>query len=435
VGTSAVSDKPEIATAAISGGKIRITSVGTGAATVTVSDGTNNTTIAVSVAATGAITLTVSKYSPTFTPATNESIANTEAVLGLVGTSAVSDKPEIATTAISGGKIKITSVGTGAATVTVSDDANHKAAIAVSVAATGAITLSVSPYTPTFTSATDESIANTEAVLGLVGTKAVSDTPAVATAALSDDKGKIKITSAVSAGTAIVTVSDGANHDAAIAVTIAASGAITATVKDKYVSTNPLIGAWRKGTTDNFTELFIFANDSIVYYAWQLNKMGNSINRINTTLTLTTAAGSKPYGYELKSGQLVIKDSYFTDNAGKPVDVVFTRIEGSSKTGVDGVWYSYERRDDDLHTLLIIREDGTVYTSFGMADNVIGAAGKQWSRAGYTYTLEPTKIIHLEDGSNMNINYSFDIDDPNILKLNLQGNLTESYTKTSALFP
>ncbi|GHV77552.1 hypothetical protein AGMMS49942_23730 [Spirochaetia bacterium] len=62
VGTSATSSKTNVATATIESGKVKITSAAEGTATITVSDGTNNATIAVVVAKTGAISETITKY-------------------------------------------------------------------------------------------------------------------------------------------------------------------------------------------------------------------------------------------------------------------------------------------------------------------------------------------------------------------------------------
>jgi hypothetical protein len=78
---------------------------------------------------------------PAFTASTNDSTANDAATLGLVGTGAVSGTPGVATAAIEGGKIKITSVSQGTAVITVSDASSHSATIAVTVAAGGAITI------------------------------------------------------------------------------------------------------------------------------------------------------------------------------------------------------------------------------------------------------------------------------------------------------
>jgi hypothetical protein len=89
-----------------------------------------------------------------------------------------------------------------------------------------------------FTSKTDNSTANTEAVLGFVGTSAASSDDSVATAAIGtgDNAGKIVITSK-KAGTAAVTVSAADFTNATIAVTVAADGAATIGDITKGVST------------------------------------------------------------------------------------------------------------------------------------------------------------------------------------------------------
>jgi hypothetical protein len=154
VGTNASSSAAGVATAAIVNGQVAITSVSAGTATITVTEGTNNATIAVTVAANGSITIgTITPYKVTFTSATNSGTANDLATLGLVGTSVSSSADGVATAAINAGKIDITSVAPGTATITVTDRTNN-ATIDVKVAANGSISISsiakYVSYTTTF---------------------------------------------------------------------------------------------------------------------------------------------------------------------------------------------------------------------------------------------------------------------------------------------
>ena len=84
---------------------------------------------------------------------------------------------------------------------------------------------------PDFPSKTDDTTANDETTLGLVGTSATSSSPSVATAKI--ENGKIAITSH-SAGTAVITVKDADEHTAGIKVTVAADGTITIGKITKY---------------------------------------------------------------------------------------------------------------------------------------------------------------------------------------------------------
>lgn len=78
----------------------------------------------------------------------NNATANDRATLGLVGTSVSSSAEGVATVAISDGKIVITSVSAGTATITVTDG-TQEATIAVTVGATGAITVgAITKYAP-----------------------------------------------------------------------------------------------------------------------------------------------------------------------------------------------------------------------------------------------------------------------------------------------
>jgi hypothetical protein len=84
-----------------------------------------------------------------FVSSTNDTTANTVAILGLEGTAVSSSNSAIATAEIAGGKIKIISVSAGTATITVSDASDHTATISVTVSDTGAITLgTIVKYTP-----------------------------------------------------------------------------------------------------------------------------------------------------------------------------------------------------------------------------------------------------------------------------------------------
>ena len=95
-----------------------------------------------------------------------------------------------------------------------------------------------------FVTTTDNTTANDEATLGLVGTNATSSDPAVATVEIKD--GKVVITS-VSASKATITVTDGTEgHEATIEVTVKPNGAITLGTITKYVDPNAVVeqGTW-----------------------------------------------------------------------------------------------------------------------------------------------------------------------------------------------
>ena len=74
----------------------------------------------------------------TFTSSTNNTVSNDEPTLGLIGTNASSNNTGVATAVIDSGKIKITSVAQGSATITVSDGTKI-ATIAITVSAAGTI--------------------------------------------------------------------------------------------------------------------------------------------------------------------------------------------------------------------------------------------------------------------------------------------------------
>ncbi|BAK17772.1 hypothetical protein SSIL_3349 [Solibacillus silvestris StLB046] len=93
-------------------------------------------------AGTGLVKLgTTTPPAPEFTSTTNVATVNDVNTLGLVGTTATSSDTSVATVAIADGKIAITSVKAGNATITVKNDAGHAATVAVTVNTKGEITL------------------------------------------------------------------------------------------------------------------------------------------------------------------------------------------------------------------------------------------------------------------------------------------------------
>jgi hypothetical protein len=145
IGTSVVSSDKNVATVKISDNMIKITAVSAGTAIITVSDSSGNeATITITISKTGTITTeTIERYNPSdpFVSSTNDSIINNDATLGIIGISVISSDTSKATVEIAEGKIKITSVSAGSVVITVSDELGRTAAINVTVAGLGAITI------------------------------------------------------------------------------------------------------------------------------------------------------------------------------------------------------------------------------------------------------------------------------------------------------
>ena len=184
-------------------------------------------------------------YTPvTFATTTDSTTANDVATLGLTGTAVASSKSSVATAAISNGYIAITSVAAGTAKIAVTDG-THTAYIPVTVAASGAIKIgTIVPYSVTFASTTNSLTANTVAVLGVVGTMALSADESIATVAISG--GNIAITS-VAAGK-LNNVTDG-TLSATIPVTVATLGTITLETIVSADTTAPTVTALGSGST------------------------------------------------------------------------------------------------------------------------------------------------------------------------------------------
>lgn len=152
VGTRVTTNNSNVATATIKDGKIHITSVGPGTATLIVKEdapSTKEAQIFVVVDAYGKISYTIKRpetdsfVSETATANNIVDVENKDAsAVGMVGTTVTTSNSNVATATIKDGKINITSVGPGTATITVKEDApsEKEAQILVTVDANGKIT-------------------------------------------------------------------------------------------------------------------------------------------------------------------------------------------------------------------------------------------------------------------------------------------------------
>jgi len=375
VGTQTSSSTPSVATVSITGGKIVITSVGTGTATITVTNASKNTaTIAVTVAANGAISIgSITKYAAV----TNNAITNDVATLGLVGITATSDTPGVAKVRIMDSKIAITSVGAGTAVITVTDASAHTATIAVTVVANGAISIeTITKYAasaPTFAATTDSSTANTTGTLGLIGTGTpTSSASGVATATITG--GNIVITS-VSTGTATITVKDSSFNAATIAVTVSATGSISIGTITKYAASatatiSDLVGkAGDSGATFTFSAATgastVVLMQSTNGGAYSASTVASTLTASSTTATATGLTNGTAYSFELvitggtKAGTsniviltpaAVVNPNNILDFAGTvavngTIDFTFSPMSGATavdlvqqSAGTQGIW-------------------------------------------------------------------------------------------------
>jgi hypothetical protein len=184
---------------------------------------------------------------------------------------------------------------------------------------------------------------------------------------------------------------------------------------DPPPSTNPLLGAWRRGTAAHITSLLVFT-EAVAYYAPTLHRQEQIVDKTNEFIWLTLPGENYPrsYLYELNANrQLVLRNSYFTDRDDNSIDFAFTRMEGSTKTGIEDVWYSRGREaEDPLYTLLVIRTDGRVYAAFGLAMSGFdwNFYRGDWIRASYELIgVTPSGgTIRWTDGSGDNNNYAIE---------------------------
>jgi hypothetical protein len=126
---------------------------------------------------------------------------------------------------------------------------------------------------------------------------------------------------------------------------------------------NPLLGAW----FDSAGGEFLIFTPSVAYDIFPTGE--TPINTTNQEITLGNEDSLWPatYKYELQNGKLVIKNSYVTNNAGQPVDLPLTRLEGSTRADVYDLWYSNDLTSTHpLYTVLIIRSSGDVWAAVGL---------------------------------------------------------------------
>lgn len=231
VGTSVSSSDENVATAKIEGGKIVITSAGKGSATITVTTTASNSSaeIPVTVDATGAITLgTIVKNSfaggtHTFT---DEEIATVRLSAEPTGMTSSNDK----VFTVDFESTTITATGPGEATLTITDG-TYSATVAVTVSATGEITLGdvVNP----FILDTEEKTLDVSDC-GLTTISSATMETGKGTASISDKILTYSVSGFTAAGTAKITLSDGTN-EAEVTVTVGVLGEVSAKITKKYV--------------------------------------------------------------------------------------------------------------------------------------------------------------------------------------------------------
>jgi hypothetical protein len=313
-----------------------------------------------------------------FTASTNDSTANNEATLGIIGTTVNSSTPSVATAEITSGKIKITSVSAGTATILVFGDSSKTASIPVTVAADGSITLgTINKYVPVtgFTPTTNDDTANTEAILGLIGTGISSSNPSVAMAFINNNNAKIQIVS-IKAGSATITVSDAAGHKATIPATVAANGDITIGTIAKYVPST--------GTPTP-----------------EAAQLAANINAMNPGSATVGGATVK-----IASDKFVYLQSDLTVPVGVTLDVTANNAAlglGDVTLTVNGVVNagSNQVRFEDNASEVVINGNGTIYLK--SKGNLFSIAGNH-NKANHKLTLDGVTLVGLEDNDSELVN-------------------------------
>lgn len=291
IGEDAEASNPEIVTVELEDDKWLFIGAKAGSTVVTITDyAGREAKVPVTVAADGKVTIgAITKYSAVV----NNSVANDEATLGLIGTTASSSDSEISTAAITGdGKVAITPVATGTATITVTNTEGRQATIQVTVAGNGTITIdAIKKYEV----AKISNLNNDVETLGFVGTAVSSSDSEIATAELTED-GKVAITP-IATGTATITVTNNDGRAATIVVTVGTDGTITIGTITKYEA-KVTSAKWEKadGATDNliltFSDAVNVADLTLALGASEATSIAQAdyaLSNENKTLTIKVA--------------------------------------------------------------------------------------------------------------------------------------------------
>jgi len=251
-----------------------------------------------------------------FTAATDNSTLNDVATLGLEGASAASSAESVATVAISDGKIAITSVAAGTATITVSDacDPAHTATIAVTVGSTGTISIGkITKYTPAAPAETTN-YTKADNVLTAVTAIEYSSNGTDYTALAAGEQYTAASTETVKVRFAAVD----ANHaaSATVDVVLAAAGA-----KVTYKLTPDMISEWTtaKGAlTDITTTGAKFqAGDSVTYQAAKTATNADNVT-LNYPACIKTGGSAQKAGKNCvvftTTGPATVKVTFFNDS-------------------------------------------------------------------------------------------------------------------------
>jgi hypothetical protein len=139
----------------------------------------------------------------------------------------------------------------------------------------------------------------------------------------------------------------------------------------------------------------------------------------NTSGKLLYISGTQ-YVYDLSNNTLTVKGY---QNATGTADVVFTRIEGSTRTDEHDIWYTDLRTETDTtRTLLVIKSNNVTFTAVGPGSAV---QSPDWDRWQY----EPDTANSRVDWKDNNTTTSYSLDG-STLTLNWTNGST-IYTKTS----
>jgi hypothetical protein len=153
-------------------------------------------------------------------------------------------------------------------------------------------------------------------------------------------------------------------------------------------SNDPITGtAWRSqnGTAANPGSLLIFSKVSgSTKYFYNITNVTAENTNLDIDNKEVTIDGS-PYPYT-QSGNTLTVTGYkpAAVAGGAATDVAFTRIEGSTNTGVYDVWFtSGEGTASAVYTVLVIKADKKTFTAVGNAN---------WSRRVYTVNVANNRI-------------------------------------------
>jgi hypothetical protein len=182
---------------------------------------------------------------------------------------------------------------------------------------------------------------------------------------------------------------------------------------------NSLTGSWVDGTRTTPTAAFIFTDvpDAVITGAkvayWSTNLTFENTPASNTQVTINN--NGYTYQFSNNNNTLTLTGYATAVQGGTRADVSFDRAQGTSGTGIAGIWISRLADTNQDYTLLIVRQtSGNIFTSRYQQNQPI------WGVTAYTLSSD-ANATYIKWGNGNPIAYTKD-SDPTTLNITAPNN-------------